>query len=177
MQSLSRATKRPSDQSRCAREVMDAVPQVMWFVRREMRGNRGGLSLAQFRTLQRIRRQPTINLSVLADHLGVSLPSASRMVTGLVEKGLLGRKGNLGDRRQMALALTRRGEGVLEAARRATQQCVESQISSLSGHQRTTLMEAMDVLKRCFASDWVPPNGPLEETKSENGHGHKNGSR
>jgi len=138
-----------------------------------MRGHRGGLSLPQFRTLLRVRRQPTMNLSVLAEHLGVSLPSASRMVGGLVDKGLLERRGSTGDRRQMALALTARGSAVLRAARRGTQQCLESQISSLAAGQRKTLMEAMGILKRCFASDWVPPDGPVESENGKNGNGNR----
>jgi len=170
MQSLPDATNRLSPQARVAREVMDVMPQVTWFLRGTMRHHRGGLSLPQFRTLVRVRRQPTINLSVLAEHLGVSLPSASRMVAGLVDKGLLQRKGRSGDRRQMSLALTARGEAVLGAARRATQQCLESQISPLEARQRKTVMEAMGILKRCFASEWIPPENPQNGEHDSNGN-------
>src|SRR5580700_10156635 len=87
----------------CALDLLDAVPPVIWFIRREMRAFRKGLSLPQFRTLSLINRQPAASLSAVADHLGASLPTASRMVQGLVAQGLLARKGCREDRRQLAL--------------------------------------------------------------------------
>jgi DNA-binding MarR family transcriptional regulator len=173
MQPLSRTTNRLSPESRCAREVLESVPQVMWFIRRQMRGHRGGLSLAQFRTLMRIRRQPTVNLSAVADHLGVSLPSASRLVNGLVVRGFLSRRGSLKDRRQMALIVTSRGQAVVRAARRATQQSLEGQISVLSARERAALMKSMGILKQCFASEWEPPDLPAEDAGGGNGNGNR----
>src|SRR6478672_10120056 len=110
MQSLRVATNSASTPaSECARELLDALPPVTWFIRRTMRSYRKGLSLPQFRALVLIDREPSVSLSVVADHLGVSLPTASRIVGGLVRNGLLARGGSEVDRRVCHLSLTARG--------------------------------------------------------------------
>src|SRR6478672_7299944 len=107
MQSLRVATNSASTPaSECARELLDALPPVTWFMRRTMRSYRKGLSLPQFRALVLIDREPAVSLSAVADHLGVSLPTASRTVAGLVRKGLLSREGCRTDRRQCELSPT-----------------------------------------------------------------------
>ena|ERR1700722_2642422 len=137
---------------RCAREVLDAVPPVIWFIRREMRSHRRGLSLPQFRALSLIQRQPSGTLSAVADHLGSSLPSASRLVQGLVEKGLLERTGCAKDRRQCALAITDVGEEVLNNAWAATQDRLSDELQKLSPSQRQTIADAMLSLKGIFGA-------------------------
>jgi DNA-binding MarR family transcriptional regulator len=98
MQSLSQTSKRSSVTS-CAWELLDALPPVMWSIRKAMRSHRGGLSMPQFRAMVMIRNEPDTSLSTVADHLALSLPTTSRIVTGLVEKGFLKRGGCAGVRR------------------------------------------------------------------------------
>src|SRR4051812_38600064 len=94
----------------CARAMLDGMPQVMWFIRRQMRRHRTHwLSVRQFRTLVRRDRYPTASLSAVAENLGAALPTASRMVAGLVEKGLVHRRDCPTDRRQVSLGLTAKG--------------------------------------------------------------------
>jgi DNA-binding MarR family transcriptional regulator len=136
----------------CAREVLDSVPPIIWFIRREMRVYRKGMSLAQFRTLALIQRQPRASLSAVSDHLGSSLPTASRIVQGLVEQGLLARKGCPDDRRQLALAITERGETVLKTAWSGTQGRLKEKLDTLSPEQRQGITEAMQSLKGIFGA-------------------------
>jgi DNA-binding MarR family transcriptional regulator len=152
----------------CAREVLDAVPPVIWFIRREMRAFRRGLSLAQFRTLSLIQRQPAGSLSVVADHLGVSLPTASRIVQGLVEQGLLARQGSRADRRQLSLALTAQGEVVLRTAYEGTEAKLGDQMLALTPVQRQSVAQAMRVLKAVFGE-----LGLSRESSSVNGEAIK----
>ena len=92
MQSLPLATNRHSAGD-CATDLLDSVPPVIWFIRRQMRDHRHGLSLPQLRVLAKVHSQPTASLSAVAEHVGASLPTASRLVNGLVAKGLLARAG------------------------------------------------------------------------------------
>lgn len=149
MQSLRGATNSASG---CARELLDALPPVTWFIRRVMRSYRKGLSLPQFRALVLIDREPAVSLSIVADHLGVSLSAASRIVAGLVRKGLLSREGCQEDRRVCQLSLTSRGRAVLEAAWRGTQQRLADELSHLSAYDRAQVSGAMDILKTVFGS-------------------------
>jgi DNA-binding MarR family transcriptional regulator len=69
-------------------EVLDALPPVIWFIRAKLRNHRKGVSLPQFRTLVMVDQQPLTCLSTLAEFLGASLSTASRIAGGLVDKGL-----------------------------------------------------------------------------------------
>src|ERR1043165_3864045 len=61
----------------CAKEVLDAVPSLFWYVRLQMRKHRQGLSVPQFRGLVKVRNESAVSLSAVADHLGASLPTRS----------------------------------------------------------------------------------------------------
>ncbi len=136
----------------CATEVLDAVPPVIWFIRKQMHSHRKGLSLPQFRTLNIIDQQPGVSLSTVADHLGCSLSAASRGVSGLVDKGYLARTGCHADRRQMELALTTRGRAVLDVAWSATHREMEAKLRELPEKQCANLAASMGVLKQMFGS-------------------------
>ena len=143
------ATK--SATTECAKEVLESIPPVVWFMRRQMRSHRGGLSLAQFRSLVRASRQPAATLTDIAEHLGASLPTTSRIVTGMVQKGLIVRRSCRWDRRQVLLDLSPRGKAVLQTARKATQQRMELELQRLSGPDQATVVAAMEILKGIFA--------------------------
>src|SRR5262245_17026004 len=122
MQSLSPVIKNTLSPHQCAGIVLDALPDVMWYVRKQMRSRRAkGLSVPQFRTLVTLDRYPSAPLSSVAERLAASLPTVSRMVSGLVSQGLILRKSSTADRRQVSLALTARGKAVLQAAWGGTQ--------------------------------------------------------
>src|SRR5437667_9760884 len=107
MQLLSKS--RNSRGRACAREVMGALPPVVWYMRRQMRGNRGGLSMPQFRALVRIEREPSATITAIAEHLALSVSSTSRLIAGLVRRGFLARKATPRDRRQAPMTLTDQG--------------------------------------------------------------------
>src|SRR5215213_6780192 len=138
MQLLHDATtrSRATSPDACARAMLDGMPQVMWFIRRQMRRHRTHrLSVPQFRTLVLLDRYPTASMSSVAEHLGATLPTASRMVAGLVNKRLVVRNACASDRRQVSLLLAARGRKALDAARQETLQSLERQIAHLDPDQ------------------------------------------
>jgi len=140
--------------------MLDGLPQVMWFIRREMRRHRTrGMSIPQFRTLVLIDDQPTVSLSAVAENLGSSLPTASRIVSGLVNKGLLTRETCAADRRQCSLRLTGTGRAALNAGRRATQERLSAELAGLGERERAVVAEAMQSLNRVFGKDQGPAAG------------------
>ena len=124
----------------------------MWFVRRHVRQNRtGGLTVPQFRALVLLDRHPDANLSLIAEHLGSSQPSASRLISGLVSRGYVTRSESPEDRRHLQLLLTRRGQTVLHKALDAAQEAVAKELESLDADQRAAVDEAMTLLTGIFA--------------------------
>src|SRR5215468_9010750 len=107
MQVLAPARDESTQADQCAGAILDGLPPVMWFIRRHMRQMRtSGLSVPQFRALCLLARFPTASLTHVAEHLGSSQPSASRLISGLVTRGLVKRNECADDRRQLTLVLT-----------------------------------------------------------------------
>ncbi|MGA2498057.1 MAG: MarR family transcriptional regulator [Tepidisphaeraceae bacterium] len=159
MQRLPSATSKAPSRHRCARALLDGLPPVMWFIRAHMRRHRAyGISVPQFRTLVLIGRYPTASLSAISEHLGCALPSASRMVQGLVTRKLVVRRGCREDRRQVALDLTARGRSILETAREGTLELLAGQVSGLSETQQNAIAAAMDLLRTAFGERELPAN-------------------
>jgi DNA-binding MarR family transcriptional regulator len=137
--------------------MLDGLPPVMWFIRRNMRQQRiGGLSVPQFRALCLLARFPTASLSHVAEHLGSSQPSASRLISGLVTRGLVMRKECTDDRRQVTLVLTAKGKNVQATSHRATQERLAEEIAHLPEDKRRTVVAAMEILLDVFGPTEKP---------------------
>lgn len=135
----------------CAQEVLEVVPQIMRAIRAEMRQHRTvDLSVPQFRTLGFIDRNVDASLSEVAEHIGLTLPSMSKMVDGLVTRKLVTRQTDPADRRRMTLALTRSGLTALEASRAATRTCLAENLSALTEVERANVVRAMEALRPIF---------------------------
>jgi DNA-binding MarR family transcriptional regulator len=137
----------------CAREVLEVAPSIMRNIREEMRRHRvEGLSVPQFRTLLFIQRHPGTPLSDVADHLGLRLPSTSKLIDLLVGRNMISRLSSSGDRRKIELSLTERGESILEAARAGTLNYMAEQLSTLTDHEMENVIAAMQALRPIFTS-------------------------
>ena len=145
----------------CAQEILEVVPAVMRTIRAEMRRHRtADLSVPQFRTLAFIDRKADASLSDVAEHIGLTLPSMSKIVDGLVTRKLVTRHTSATDRRRMTLALTARGLTALQTSRAATRACLAEDLAGLTERQRDTIAQAMEILRPVFT-----PQG--ETQKSE----------
>ena len=140
-------------QNECAREVLDVVPAVMRVIRAEMRRHRSlDLSVPQFRTLTFINNNPGSSLLTLAEHLGLTSPSACRMIDVLVGRGLVSRQTSLKDRRMINLSLTEVGLSMLEDSRKGTMENLALIFSSLSPEEKSAIMDAMKIMRALFAN-------------------------
>ena len=137
----------------CARDLMDTAPKIMQVIRLEMRrGHAAELSVPQFRALRFIQRNPDSSLSDLADHLGLTPPSVSKLVDGLVKKELIKRQEAIDDRRKLMLVLTQNGTSIINAARASAQAHLIKILGCLSNEELTAINTAMELLQPLFAS-------------------------
>lgn len=154
-----------STNEQCAHLVFDVVPQVMQSVRAEMRRQRGpDLSVLQLRALAYLGRNPGSPLSALAEHAGLTLPSMSSQVSGLVARSLIDRSISLEDRRFVTLTLTEQGKSVLDAARHNAQASLAKTFAVFSAEECATVIEAMKLLERVFSPS-SPENSQAEASK------------
>jgi DNA-binding MarR family transcriptional regulator len=128
--------------------ILETVPSSMRAIREQMRtGRAAGMSVAQFRLLFFIRRNPGTSLSKLADHLGTTLPSASQLVDRLVRAGLMTRVQAEQERRRVELALTPAGQAALEDCDARTREWLCTRLSMLSESKLERLNAALKELK------------------------------
>ena len=136
----------------CAHEVLDVVPLAMRVIRKKLREHGTQLlSVPQFRTLLFISRNEGASLSEVADHIGLTLPSMSALVDGLVTRNFVTRRTHPDDRRRVDLTLTQQGETTLHSARNATQDYLKERLARLPETERATIVKGMRILRRVFS--------------------------
>jgi MarR family transcriptional regulator for hemolysin len=136
----------------CAREILKVVPTLTQAIRGEVRRRyKHELSLPQLQSLGLVSFYPDASVSAVAEHLGLSLPSASKIVDALVLRGLLTREASADDRRRVKLRLTEPGRALLNAATNFAQAELAKTISMLPDADLKTITRAMQLLAPAFA--------------------------
>jgi DNA-binding MarR family transcriptional regulator len=155
-------------QDEMARQVLEVVPLVMRVIRTQMTKNRGSdLSVPQFRALGFLKRHEGTSLSAVAAHIGLELPSMSKLIDGLVERKLVVRESHTQDRRRVTLALSARGRAALQATEKWARAFLAERFAQLSDPERITLVQALLILKPLFTSEM---ESPAETSVGHNGH-------
>ena len=134
-----------------ARELLEVVPVVMREIRSQMR-SRGSLDLTipQFRTLAFVNRHKGSSLYEVSDHMGLTSPSVSTLVDGLIERGMMTREEHPADRRRVRLAVTSHGRAILENATRETLTYLAKKLSNVTPDNREVIVKAMEILRLTF---------------------------
>jgi DNA-binding MarR family transcriptional regulator len=143
-----------------AREVLEVVPAVMSTIRTEMRSRRSAdLSVMQFRTLVFLNLNPEASLSAAAEYLGLTLPTVSQMINGMVANGLVRREDSPVDRRRVMLSRTSKGQNLLGRALRGTQARLAEILSRLAAEEREAVHQVMQLMEGLFCqpSLTIPP--------------------
>lgn len=135
----------------CAAEILEAVPALMRFIRTQMSSHRGSdLSVPQFRTMLFLERRRNASLSALAEHLGLSLPAASRLVAGLAQRGLATRRIPPENRRLVALSLSASGQRAIRTAQRAAERRLAGVLAALPAREVASIERAMRTVRLAF---------------------------
>ncbi|MBI5520603.1 MAG: MarR family transcriptional regulator [Desulfovibrio sp.] len=133
----------------CAERLLAIVPTLMQSLRVEMRAGRSSdLTVPQFRILVFFQIHPGAPLTQAAEHLGLSLPAASKLAEGMVGRGLLGRETCASDRRRISIALTPAGQEHLAAARRAAVSVFTGKLSGLTDMELDVLFAVLGSLQK-----------------------------
>jgi DNA-binding MarR family transcriptional regulator len=140
-----------TDPKSVSRALLDSVPSAMRAIRAEMRSRRGAdLPLPHFRALLFLQRNAGAPLKAVADHLGLTCPTVSKMIQGLAERGLVERPDSKTDRRRVALRLTPKGNALVDRVRAETASALAEKIASLPAPERAHLAAALQTLDKIF---------------------------
>lgn len=132
--------------------TLETVPPLMRVIRTLMRDQAqagADLTVQQFRALGFIERHHDASLTQVADHLGISMPSASRLVDALVNRALVERT-LAQDRRKVTLNLSPAGAELRASARQRAQQSLSDTFQRLSPARRKALAKALTTLGDLF---------------------------
>jgi DNA-binding MarR family transcriptional regulator len=135
----------PSDTT-LARDLLHVAMQMMRSIAKEMRRSPKALAPAQMASLMRLSSGPAAT-SELARHLAVSVPTVSKSIDVLVDRGWVERWIDPSNRRQTIVRLTTEGRGVATEMKRQSRRHVAGLLASLTPAQRSQLMTTLDVLK------------------------------
>jgi DNA-binding MarR family transcriptional regulator len=149
-------------------QVLEVVPLIMRAIREQMRANRDAeVSVPQFRALAFLDSHDGASLTAVADHIGLTLPSMSKLIDGLVDRKLARREFDALDRRRVTLGLTPRGRAVLQTSRDSTQAYLAEVCTRLAPTERATVMQALQALRPLFQSE---REMQIQTAQEHNGH-------
>jgi DNA-binding MarR family transcriptional regulator len=106
----------------------------------------GWFTLTHVRVLAHVRRTGGCSLGDLATRRGVSLPTMSKMVTSLVEKGLITREPDPSNRRAVIIHLTPAGDELYISTMGHLQRRLAHELRQMTGAQRTELVGYLEEL-------------------------------
>ena len=100
------------------------------------------------------------NLTDLAEYIGVSLPSMSKLVDNLTYRGLIDRQPDAKDRRRVRLSLTEAGLAELAAAREAAKASFAVRLTQLDPGDIAAVIRSLQMLHRLFGITPVGEEAP-----------------
>lgn len=143
----------PKAQS-CAERLLSLAPRLMQTLRVDMRAGRPPeLTVPQFRTLVFYDKHPGATLSEAAEHIGLGVPSASKVVESLVARNFLLRRPNIQDRRRLDIALTPAGAHVLDTSRRRATHVFTKRLKSLTDMELDVVFAVLGTLQTVIGAD------------------------
>lgn len=134
-----------------AHELLEVIPIVMREIRSEMRSRRSpDLTVPQFRTLSFVNRNVGSSLLEVANHLGLTPPSTSRLVEGLITRSMMTREDHPADRRRVRLTITDIGQKILENSRQDALKYLAEKLNKINADDRDVIVKAMKALQPIF---------------------------
>jgi len=108
----------------------------------------GGVSPVQLRALTALRQKGEANLAQLAEEIGITVSTASRLVDRLVAAGWVHRAPSESNRREISLTLTDAGKRLLRQFDRRRVVLLKECLERLSADRRDAVVAALADLTR-----------------------------
>ncbi len=133
-----------------AKSILDTIPKCMRSIRAEMRAlAKADLSVPQFRMMVKLAQGKHTNKEI-SEWMGVSTPTTSRMLDGLVRKGFVARVESKKDRREVSLCLTKLGIAKHHKIKSVVQDKISAQLEQLSKKDTEQLIQGLIILGDVF---------------------------
>ncbi|MBS1959131.1 MAG: MarR family transcriptional regulator [Bdellovibrionales bacterium] len=134
-----------------SKKFIDIIPRAMQSIREELRNSaRADFSVPQFRVLAYLGRNTVATNGDLAQHVGVTAPTMSRLVNSLVERKLVIRTTDKTDRREIKLSLSSKGLAKHSELRDSTKDRFARRFENLKIEDKKLLTHALKVMEGLF---------------------------
>lgn len=155
-----------------AAHIIEVIPYLSRAIAAEARQTLGDgwFTLVHLRVLAHIRRSGGCSLGDLAERRGVSLPTMSKMVSSLVDKGLITREPDPSNRRAVIIHLTEEGESLYLEVLAKLQRSIARDVERLTQPQQEAVVSSLEVLAEVMTSQGeVRQHLPLPNILEEEG--------
>ncbi|GGM80530.1 MarR family transcriptional regulator [Thermopolyspora flexuosa] len=143
-------TNSPKTSLRGDARLASALRVSLTRLNRRLRRQAAGHSLTptQLATLAAVERHPGVTPGELAEHEKMQPPSMTRVISVLVERGLVERTPHPTDRRQVTVTCTEAGAALLRRERQMKEAWLAQRLKELSPEEREALRAAAPVLEK-----------------------------
>lgn len=144
-QAAADATQQPPEKALDAivTAVLTASRALVGVSARSLAGVEDAVTLTQFRTLVVLHAHGPARLSRLADSLQVNASSALRTVDRMIASGLVDRRENEQDRREVLIELTARGRRLVDEVTDRRRRAIEEIVSGMSATRQRQVVDAL----------------------------------
>ena len=149
-------TARPTEERHDISALLFASRAILAAAVRALESVHPIVSLPQMRVLVLLWGGEPLNLSTVAERLGVNASNASRTCDRLVSAGLVSRTEGASDRRQVALSLTPQGASLVERLMGRREDELGAIVSKMTAPEREQLMRALAPFNRAAEEDLWP---------------------
>lgn len=111
-----------------------------------------GLTALQYTALTVLEQHPDLTAAHLARHSFVTAQSAADMVTALLDRDLIERHRDPADRRRLVMALTSKGQRLLDRLRPQVAEIESRMLSPLSGVEARDLRSSLELCRQALST-------------------------
>ena len=145
----------------CASLILATFPRAMRTLAHDMRSMQPGqCTMPQYRILGYLYFHGSDSMGRLAERQGVTLPTMTKMVAGLVERGMVERQVDELDRRVVRLSLTDAGQSVFETMNEQVKERLAAVVAQMNEPDRAALIAGLRAFHRIIAAEEAEVNVP-----------------
>lgn len=111
----------------------------------------GGLAVSEFHALSEIAKKPVPPLSDLAEKLNITRGRLTRIIDAIEKKGMVIRRRDLSDSRNVILHITEAGKAALSRAAELRSDAGGSILALMSSEEQQNLIEGLKTLKKIMS--------------------------
>ncbi|MCC6201650.1 MAG: MarR family transcriptional regulator [Gammaproteobacteria bacterium] len=147
-----------------AQQLLQVTMMLIRGIAAHLRDDDHGLTPVHVGILARLDDAPC-SLTELARHQAVRLPTMSRSISLLVDKGYATRVSASGNRRQMRVQLTAAGRRVLNVIKRRNERLVAGLLAPLAAAELVQVHEGLRILRRTLEPAGVIRRAPARGSR------------